>query len=46
MEFVERGADVNARDYLGMTPFKEASRGGFRDIVQLLLAHRAVGNGT
>jgi len=41
-ELVERGADVNERDWLGRTPFEEASRRGFRDIMQLLLVHRVV----
>lgn len=36
--FVNRGADVNAKDYKGMTPLRLARRYGQDDIEEMLIA--------
>jgi ankyrin repeat protein len=38
---LQRGADVNVLDKLGLSPLHQASQGGRLDIVQLLLEHGA-----
>jgi ankyrin repeat protein len=41
LECLGRGADVNARDRHGQTALMLAAHAGYREIVEILIAHRA-----
>jgi len=41
LDFLGRGADVNALDRYGQTAIMLAAHAGYREIVEILIAHRA-----